>query len=1265
MIKKIVTLFLLIFLFSNNSFSKSPPPGTGTSDVPANILIMLDNSGSMAWDTNNSVINANSSKVKNPTDVAVDSSGNIYALQGNTDQKIKVFDSSGNYLREMVGRGYGCNKLRWAYSLEIYNDEIYILDIYGGRIKVISLTGQCIRQSERYDFNQFAYGITVSSKYVYITSRRMYRNGIDIFDRTSLKYSIKYVENNKWAGATGLDVNDAEDKLVVTNYYKNTVCVHSLSGTNIGTGCTNVGNSSRGTGNGYFWYPYDAVFDSDDNIFVSDHRNHRVQKFAANTYSYSSKYGSINNSGTPFRYPFGLAIGSDDTLYVADYQNNLVQKFTNALSYQTRIGVNISRMTMAKNVIKKIVSNTELTSGANFGLMEWGWDWSPYLRLRVPINANGAKTIFNDVDHIRAYGGTRLKPAVVKARQYYTGSQSPRIAGATCQLNYIIIISDGVWQNHNGAMSVVKDMKNQYGIKTFAVGFTIAAGNRNNYEDLADAGGTDDPLYADDEKELLTRLTDAIKQAISGTLTYTTPAVMSEKQKGNFVYQSTFKYAKHKQWEGHLKKHKINDDGTLGTIKWDAADMLNKKKYTSRNLWTIGLNTKSTSNFTTDNRDALKELLFPGTSTPTDTEADNLINFIRGIDTYDEDNDSNTTESRHKLSDIYHSELIVVGPPEGSTEDDGSSNFTNKDAYYRQQNNYENFKNGNSCGGICQSRTEVVLAGSNGGILHAFRISDGEELWGYIPPNIIGKLSTIVSSKANATNAIYGIDGSPVVKDIYFDDTPTNSKDDPRWRTILLSGLGAGGHGYFALDITDINSPKHLFTIENDPFLNIIKHWDGDEKITEYAYSMGTSLPNLYDYEKLGEAWSTPRIIRIKVSGKDKWVAVFGGGYNSGVNPNYGSAVFVMDLENEGKLLKKIDIEDNQNILHNYVFSLLKGTTETYMGRWGLSSYNTRYYNLMVKGVGDIDYNVTGNISGDIMSNIKITFAQALPSSTSLTVSVINKLDIVNSVPSDLTVITANGTEKASYDGAIIYAADLEGKLTKINLTENFIIDTNPNSKTFNAIKKDIPTTTLFDSQSNTDNGRYIYKKAEATINDDNNLWLYFGTGNTQKLQNQSSNLLNRVYGIKDKDFPNFKTISSAGTVSQCTTATCPVPTNKLGWYVNLKNAQKVTAGSTIDKDRAYFPLYEPTTVANICKTGKAILMAYDTKCGNSVLNVHLGTGVLSKVVVQGDNLYVGIAGEAKKNIGQGFTSTGNLITGESQAKGSGGKVQLEGWREN
>ena len=112
----------------------------------------------------------------------------------------------------------------------------------------------------------------------------------------------------------------------------------------------------------------------------------------------------------------------------------------------------------------------------------------------------------------------------------------------------------------------------------------------------------------------------------------------------------------------------------------------------------------------------------------------------------------------------------------------------------------------------------------------------------------------------------------------------------------------------------------------------------------------------------------------------------------------------------------------------------------------------------------------------------------------------------------------------------------------------------------FNAIKNDIPTTTLFDSQSNTDNGRYIYKKAEATINDDNNLWLYFGTGNTQKLHEQSNKIKNRVYGIKDKDFPNYVNISTPGDIRRCKTAPACPGTTDLGWYANLPRAQKLTA---------------------------------------------------------------------------------------------------------
>ncbi len=46
MIKKILITIFLVFLIPNNSFAKAPPLGTG-SLVPANIMIMLDNSGSI------------------------------------------------------------------------------------------------------------------------------------------------------------------------------------------------------------------------------------------------------------------------------------------------------------------------------------------------------------------------------------------------------------------------------------------------------------------------------------------------------------------------------------------------------------------------------------------------------------------------------------------------------------------------------------------------------------------------------------------------------------------------------------------------------------------------------------------------------------------------------------------------------------------------------------------------------------------------------------------------------------------------------------------------------------------------------------------------------------------------------------------------------------------------------------------------------------------------------------------------------------------
>ena len=79
MIKKILITILLVFLIPNNSFAKAPPLGTG-SLIPANIMIMLDNSGSMAWDLGGSQLSSDSF-LNLPTDIETDSAGNVYVLQ--------------------------------------------------------------------------------------------------------------------------------------------------------------------------------------------------------------------------------------------------------------------------------------------------------------------------------------------------------------------------------------------------------------------------------------------------------------------------------------------------------------------------------------------------------------------------------------------------------------------------------------------------------------------------------------------------------------------------------------------------------------------------------------------------------------------------------------------------------------------------------------------------------------------------------------------------------------------------------------------------------------------------------------------------------------------------------------------------------------------------------------------------------------------------------------------------------------------------------
>ena len=155
-----------------------------------------------------------------------------------------------------------------------------------------------------------------------------------------------------------------------------------------------------------------------------------------------------------------------------------------SMGWQTNSHPRKIRMTVAKAAIKSLLGKQQLTSAANFGLQQWGWGFSPYNKVRVGISSTGAARIITDVNNVVARGGTDLLSAMNKARQYFKsgadGHPSPIIQNATCQLNFIILISDGAWGSYNAAMSVVQDMKDNLNVKTFSVGFSVYSWAKSN-----------------------------------------------------------------------------------------------------------------------------------------------------------------------------------------------------------------------------------------------------------------------------------------------------------------------------------------------------------------------------------------------------------------------------------------------------------------------------------------------------------------------------------------------------------------------------------------------------------------------------------------------------------------------------------------------------------------------------------------------------------------------------------------------------------------
>jgi type IV pilus assembly protein PilY1 len=1393
--KLILAVFLFTFALSENIFAKALPPGTGIGDVPANVLIMLDKSGSMGWR-----MGGGATGMKHPYDAAADSNGDILVSQYNYDGVKKfvygtaVLDSGfGN--NGISGKGNstheGNNQCQtsYSYSGEVYNDVYYTTAFVQKSVVAINAsTGKCVR---RYNLGFYPYNMTIdqSTGYLYVGGANGFKT-INLSNHSINNCNFNWVVNRNYGSTISGGYY----------YFYNRNRIYRSTLYTSGSRCPMNSFNSFSYNEGAY-VGLEANPSSPRELWTLSWQNSRMRKITVNAngngYTLNNSFGSRNLSAssatsTNFYYPWGMGWDSTNNRIIAsDLNKGSVQIFdTNGAWIKNFGGAPTTRMQAAQAAIKSLVTDASLTSGVNFGFAYWSYITSSYAAgftrwngnhktgsgsatpcnyyncLKVPVFKGGAAKIDGMIHTVNPGGGTDANAFMKIAEQYYlNNTYTPIDKNSPCQNSYILVIGDGDWRNHNSAKNKAKNLFKNHQIKTFAVAFGTGINNAalKRFSELAKAGGTDKAIEAKTAEKLKSELKAAISQIIASKLSFTAPTIEAEITTGGALYQAEFSYQQYKEWSGTIIRTKINPDGSLDksdTENWNAKDELPSPS--SRKIWSVipGTDYKTNyNNFVTSNATEIGNLFnlyaydildyhrdsnnadgssenrrcasAGGVIDGTSDDLEGLINFVRGTDYFDYDSDCNLTETRDDpMGDVYHSQLIVVEPPAS----DISYTNNNQEAYWRALNNYDTWAKS----GDLKNRDSILYAGSNSGVLHAIDAKNGKEIWGFVPPLIAPNLPLVMNPRLNTSskggsNAIFAVDGSIVSHDMYFKTPGSSTKE---WHTILFVPYGNGGAGFSVLEVTDPYKPLHLYSIYNDFINNRVYRVDHNQNIFSYDYisssyslasfneaievtdnyiedtsisntcqdtrdsssnlttscykskvftlpvqglsksditviyngssydrfsvstnssgdtvltfvhemtysadpgdsnrsselgirikpgakAMGVQTNPEYDYSKLGETWSDPRIFRIPNNGAgdtniedDVYVAAMGGGYGT-------------QFQGVGSNLTIIDLEDTTN--------------------------PGRLYS------GVYDYNKSKGTPSE---------------SRVLDIEDIEVGEIVNSTPGSPVLITPDTTRGISWSGAMLYLSDLEGKITKFNLT-NLTQDGKGNPIEM------FDSTTLFTAGSSKANGRYMYHSMEATIGQKTNaLWLFAGTGDYERINDTTPGVSNYMLGIKDPDFPLYREIkipTKADDITKCknttndtTGAQCPEDADR-GWYAVIENFGKVTAEPTIYRSTASFPVYEPTTSLNKCSLGDAYICGREDECGTDVSKriygknsgakrlkncLYVGQGVLSKIIVFADTYYVNIAGQAEGG--------GNLVTG--RVKGGSASTYRSSWKSN
>ncbi|RYF24645.1 MAG: pilus assembly protein PilC [Comamonadaceae bacterium] len=207
-----------------------------------------------------------------------------------------------------------------------------------------------------------------------------------------------------------------------------------------------------------------------------------------------------------------------------------------------------------------------------------------------------------------------------------------------------------------------------------------------------------------------------------------------------------------------------------------------------------------------------------------------------------------------------------------------------------------------------RQRTPMVYVGANDGMLHGFSAQDGTEKIAYVPRGVVPRLAQL-TAQTYGDNHRYFVDGSPMTGDAKVAFAPGASAE---WRTMLVGTLGAGGKGFFVLDVTQPGD----FSARNADRLVVMDKTLGPAETLGCVPHTTTSVPPTGQTSclqvpeaDLGHITATPvrddanplRATQITRMNNDRWAVVLGNGYNS---TNQRPVLLIQYLDGDKELLR-------------------------------------------------------------------------------------------------------------------------------------------------------------------------------------------------------------------------------------------------------------------------------------------------------------------------------------------------------------------------